>query len=88
MFQESGMTGPRFCIPLDLGARPLCRRLRGRGCANCHRVGTGESGLVLSEEGNSACLSRCSGGLSPLVPLCVPPLLLSRFSRVRLCATP
>ena len=25
------------------------------------RVGTGESGLVLSEEGNSACLSNCSG---------------------------
>ena len=24
-------------FPLDLGARPLCRRLRGRGCANCQR---------------------------------------------------
>ena len=34
------------------------------------RVGTGESGIVLSEEGNSACLSRCSGGLRPLVQLC------------------
>ena len=27
------------------------------------RVGTGESGLVLSEEGNPAGLSSCSGGL-------------------------
>ena len=34
-------------------------------------VGAGESGLVLSEEGNSACLSSCSGSLSPLVELCV-----------------
>ena len=25
-------------IPLDLGARPLCRRLRGRGCANCQSL--------------------------------------------------
>ena len=33
----------------------------------------GESGIVLSEEGNSACLSRCSGGLRPLVELCVEP---------------
>ena len=31
----------------------------------------GESGLVLSEEGNSACLSSCSGSLSPLMELCV-----------------
>ena len=37
------------------------------------RVGTGESGLVLSEEGNSACLSSCSGGLRPLIVLCVEP---------------
>ena len=35
------------------------------------RVGSGELGLVLSEEGNSACLSSCSGSLSPLVELCV-----------------
>ena len=35
------------------------------------RVGTGESGLVWSEGGKSACLSRCSGGLRPLVELCV-----------------
>ena len=33
------------------------------------RVGTGESGLVLSEEGNPAGLSSCSGGLRPLVEL-------------------
>ena len=37
------------------------------------RVGTGESGLVFSEEGNSSCLSRCSWGLRPLVELCVEP---------------
>ena len=36
-------------------------------------VGTGESGLVLSEEGISACLSSCSGGLRPLVELRVEP---------------
>ena len=93
-----------------------------------------EPGPVLSEEGNSACLSSCSGGLQPLVELCVAPagvsgrctgvtvslrvvpsptglpsslwglkcngckdistkpykllLLLSRFSRVQLLATP
>ena len=35
------------------------------------RVGTGKSSLILSEEGNSACLSSCSGGLRPLVELCV-----------------
>ena len=35
------------------------------------RVGTGEAGLVLSEEGNSACLSNCSGCLTHLVKLCV-----------------
>ena len=48
-------------LPLRFGLRPQ---------GPC-RVGTGESGLVLSEEGNSACLSRCSGGLRPLVELCV-----------------
>ena len=37
------------------------------------RVGSGELGLVLSEEGNSACLSSCSGGLRPLFELCVEP---------------
>ena len=36
-------------------------------------VGTGESGLVLSEEGNPAGLSSCSGSLRPLVELCVDP---------------
>ena len=34
--------------------------------------------LVLSEEGNSACLSRCSGGLRPLFELCVEPTGFSR----------
>ena len=47
---------------------PLRLRLRPQGPC---RVGTGESGLVWSEEGKSACLSRCSGGLRPLVELCV-----------------
>ena len=42
------------------------------------RVGSGESGLVLSEEGNPACLSSCSGGLRPLVELCVEPAGVSR----------
>ena len=42
------------------------------------RVGTGESVLVLSEEGNSACLSRCSGGLRPLFELCVEPAGVSK----------
>ena len=37
------------------------------------RVGTGESGPVLSEERNPACLSSCLGGLRPLVELCVEP---------------
>ena len=32
-----------------------------------------ESDLIMSEEGNSACLSSCSGGLRPLVELCVEP---------------
>ena len=41
------------------------------------RVGTGESGLDLSEEGNSAWLSSCSGGLRPLVGLCVEPAGIS-----------
>ena len=27
-----------LAFPLDLGARPLCRRLRGRGCANCQSL--------------------------------------------------
>ena len=49
---------------------PLRFRLRPQGPC---RVGTGGSGLILSEEGNSACLSRCSGGLRPLVELSVEP---------------
>ena len=27
-----------LAFPLDLGARPLCRRLRGRGCGNCQSL--------------------------------------------------
>ena len=37
-------------------------------------VGTGKSGLVLSEEGNSACLSRCLRGDRPVVELYVDPV--------------
>ena len=40
------------------------------------RVGTGESGLVLSEEGNSACVSRCLRGDRPVVELYVDPAVL------------
>ena len=49
---------------------PPTRRVPPRGPC---RVGTGESGLVLSEEGNPAGLSSCSGGFRPLVELCVEP---------------
>ena len=45
-------------------------------------VGAGESGLILSEEGNSACLSSCSGSLSPLVELCVETAGVSGRSRL------
>ena len=49
---------------------PLRFRLLPQGPC---RVGTGESGLVLSKDGNSACLSSCSGGLRPLVEQRVEP---------------
>ena len=55
--------GKNLRLPLRFGLRPQ---------GPC-RVGTGESGLVLSEEGNPACLSSCSGGHRPLVELCVEP---------------
>ena len=57
---------------------PLCFGLRPQGPC---RVGTGESGLVLSEEGNPAGLSSCSGGLRPLVELCVEPAGISGNAR-------
>lgn len=63
---EEGLTsrgGRHLRLPLRFGLRPQ---------GPC-RVGTGESGLVLSEEGNPAGLSSCSGGLRPLVELCVEP---------------
>ena len=53
--------GKYLGLPLCFGLRPQCP---------C-RVGTVESGLVLSEEGKSACLPRCSGGIRPLVELCL-----------------
>ena len=61
---EEGLTsrgGRHLRLPLRFGLRPQ---------GPC-RVGTGESGLVFSEEGNPACLSSCSGGLRPLAELCV-----------------
>ena len=63
---EEGLTsrgGRNLRLPLRFGLGPQ---------GPC-RVGTGESGLVLSEEGNPACLSSHSGGLRPLVELCVEP---------------
>ena len=50
--------------------RPL--DTRGQGCPGC-RVGIGYSGLVLSEEGNSAFLSHCLRGDRPVVELYVDP---------------
>ena len=44
----------------------------------------GQESQESSEEGNSACLSRCSGGLRPLVELCVEPAGVSgRCTTVR-----
>ena len=67
---EEGLTsraGRNLRLPLRFGLR------RQGPC----RVGTGESGLVLSEEWNSACLSSCSGGFRPLVELSVDPAFFS-----------
>ena len=53
---EEGLTsrgGRNLMLPLRFGLRPK------RAC----RVGIGYSGLVLSEEVNSACLSRCLRGV-------------------------
>ena len=56
---------------LGVGPDSPCLSFRpGKAPGLACRVGTGESGIVLSEEGNSACLARCSGGLRPLVELC------------------
>ena len=55
--------GKNLRLPLRFGLRPQ---------GPC-RVGTGESGLVLSEEVNPACLSSFSEGHRPLVELCVEP---------------
>ena len=100
-----------LAFPLDLGARPLCRRLRGRGCGArggflprhdedlreplVRRQGSPPSlgfsrqehwsGLPFPSEGDlpnpgieprSPALQAdfiCSGGLRPLVELCVEP---------------
>ena len=63
---EEGLTsrgGRNLRLPLRFGLRPQ---------GPCS-VGTGESGLVFSEEWNSACLSSCSWGFRPLVELCMEP---------------
>ena len=67
---EEGLTsrgGWNLRLSLRFGLRPQ---------GPC-RVGTGESGLVLSEEVNPACLSSCSEGHRPLVELCVEPAVVS-----------
>ena len=63
--------GKNLRLPLRFGLRPQ---------GPC-RVGTGESGLVLSEEVNPACLSSCSGGHRPLVELCVEPRVFPADAR-------
>ena len=40
-----------LAIPLDLGARPLCRRLRGRGCLGREGWGVGSPPCVWACEG-------------------------------------
>ena len=67
--------GRKLRLPLLFGLRPQ---------GPC-RVRTGESGLILSEEGNSACISSCSGGLRHLVELCVEPAGLSVHRPERRC---
>ena len=50
-------------FPLDLGARPLCRRLRGRGCSVVDNVSLGPR---LPPSG-SGCLSPEGEGLQPAI---------------------
>ena len=52
-YAKSLQSCPTLCDPID-GSLP------GSPVPGC-RVGTGESGLVLSEKGNPAGLSSCSG---------------------------
>ena len=62
-----------LAFPLDLGARPLCTMLRGRGCANCLVTVTGSLwGLQLLTRGPDAlhglhqpAVDQCLGAMSP-----------------------
>ena len=57
-----------LAFPLDLGARPLCRRLRGRGCANCHVTQTSRRSTEDKEKTGSLFGAWPSWGLgSPAV---------------------
>ena len=72
--RDSAASGATEEVLISWGGKNLRLPLRfGHRLQGPCRVGTGESGLVLSEEGNPACLSSCSGGHRPLVELCVEP---------------
>ena len=76
--RDSAGSGATEEVLIWLGGKNLRLPLRfGLRLQGPCTVGTGESGLVLSEEGNPACLSSCSGGHRPLVELCVEPAGLS-----------
>ena len=76
--RDSAGSGTTEEVLIWLGGKNLRLPLRfGLRLQGPCRVGTGESGLVLSEVGNTACLSSCSGGHRPLVKLCVEPAGLS-----------
>ena len=76
--RDSAGSGTTEEVLIWLGGKNLRLPLRfGLRLQGPCRVGTGESGLVLSEEGNPDCLSSCSGGHRHLVELCVEPAGLS-----------
>ena len=77
--RDSDGSGTTEEVLIWLGAKDLRLPLRfGLRLQGPCTVGTGESGLVLSEEGNPACLSSCSWGFRPLVKLCVESASFSR----------
>ena len=72
-----GKSGHRGKLPARRGQEPLRTGQLPRGSgAPVSPAGPGPPNPgVLSEEGNPAGLSSCSGGLRPLVELCVEPAL-------------
>ena len=60
-------------VPAELGQESQASSCLRKGTPLASRVAQGFSGLLLSEEGNPAGLSSCSGGLRTLVELCVEP---------------